>query len=215
MLAGIDSSLEDLHDALVELVAEHEIFDARVDARVVVDLDEHVAPSHGLDVHAVEAVTDRVRGLERELDDLARRVLDGEGHWRSVDARLELAEALVQPRRTPQEREALLQADRLSKQGMSLCGKGGFAKALPLFQQALSLREEVLGKCHPAYATSLNNLPALYRSMGEYAKAEPLYLQARDLRKELLGERHPAYAASLNNLATLYESLGYRFESTR
>ncbi len=43
LLFGIDSRLEHLHHALVELVAEHRILDAAVDVRVVVDLHEHVA----------------------------------------------------------------------------------------------------------------------------------------------------------------------------
>ena len=68
-------------------------------------------------------------------------------------------------------------------------------------QQSLSIRKEILGENDPDYATSLNNLAALYRSMGDYAKSEPLYKQALAIRKEVLGEKDPAYASSLNNLA--------------
>ena len=38
--------------------------------------------------------------------------------------------------------------------------------------------EEVVGKEHDSYATSLNILAGLYAYMSEYEKAEPLYLQA-------------------------------------
>ena len=65
-----------------------------------------------------------------------------------------------------------------------------------------------MGEEHPDYATSLNNLAGLYKSMGEYAKAEPLYRQALEIRRRVLGEEHPDYATSLNNLAVLYESMG-------
>ena len=51
---------------------------------------------------------------------------------------------------------------------------GEYAKAEPLYQEALRIRQKVLGPEHPDTATSLNNLASLYRAMGEYAKAEPL-----------------------------------------
>ena len=82
-----------------------------------------------------------------------------------------------------------------------------YARAEPLYQQALEIRKDVLGEQHPSYTTSLNNLAYLYDSMGDYARAEPLYQQALKIRKEVLGEQHPDYATSLNNLAGLYETM--------
>jgi tetratricopeptide (TPR) repeat protein len=58
-----------------------------------------------------------------------------------------------------------------------------------------------LGENHPDYATSLNNLAALYGDMGNYAQAEPLYKQVLVIRKKILSEEHPDNAISLNNLA--------------
>ena len=49
---------------------------------------------------------------------------------------------------------------------------GEYAKAEPLLQEVLRIRQKVLGPEHPATATSLNNLAGLYYSMGEYGKAE-------------------------------------------
>ena len=80
---------------------------------------------------------------------------------------------------------------------------GDYAKAEPLYRQALAIRKEVLGEKHPEYAQSLNNLAGLYENMGDYAKAEPLYRQALAIRREVLGEKHPDYAQSLNNLAVV------------
>ena len=51
---------------------------------------------------------------------------------------------------------------------------GDYAKAEPLYRQALEIRKKVLGENHPDYADSLNNLAVLYQAMGDYAKAEPL-----------------------------------------
>src|SRR5204862_549164 len=79
-----------------------------------------------------------------------------------------------------------------------------YARAEPLFQQALDIYKQALGEKHPNYAASLNNLAVLYRSMGDYARAEPLYRQALDINKQALGEKNADYAASLYNLALLY-----------
>jgi hypothetical protein len=45
--------------------------------------------------------------------------------------------------------------------------------AEPLLEEALQIRQKVLGFEHLDTASSLNNLAALHRVMGEYAKAEP------------------------------------------
>ena len=53
---------------------------------------------------------------------------------------------------------------------------GRHAEAEPLYLQAMEIRRTALGEQHPDYATSLNNLAALYVAMGRHAEAEPLYL---------------------------------------
>ncbi|MCC5946076.1 MAG: CHAT domain-containing protein [Bernardetiaceae bacterium] len=75
-------------------------------------------------------------------------------------------------------------------------------------EEALALRKEVLGEKHYDYASSLNNLAALYWNMGKYAEAEPLYKESLQIKKETLGEKHHIYASSLNNLALLYRNMG-------
>ena len=85
---------------------------------------------------------------------------------------------------------------------------GAYDRAEPLYRQALEIRKKALGEEHPDYATSLNNLAALYHAMGAYDRAEPLYRQALEIRKKALGEEHPDYATSLNNLAELYHAIG-------
>ena len=43
---------------------------------------------------------------------------------------------------------------------------GDYAKAEPLFRQALEIRKRALGENHPDYASSLNNLAVLYQRHG-------------------------------------------------
>jgi CHAT domain-containing protein/tetratricopeptide (TPR) repeat protein len=85
---------------------------------------------------------------------------------------------------------------------------GNYAKAEPLYLEAIVMQKKILGTEHPGYATSLHNLAGLYESMGNYAKAEPLYLEAMEIRKKVLGTENPDYATSLSYLAGLYESTG-------
>ena len=58
------------------------------------------------------------------------------------------------------------------------------------------------------YATTLNNLAALYQAQGNYAQAEPLYQRALAIYEQVLGPQHPDTASSLNNLAGLYQAQG-------
>ena len=60
---------------------------------------------------------------------------------------------------------------------------GDYARAEPLYRQALEIRKQALGEKHPDYAASLNNLAGLYESMGDYARAEPLYRQTVEVLK--------------------------------
>ncbi len=138
----------------------------------------------------------------------ARVRLDGEGHWRVADARLELAESLAQPGRTAAQRAALSRAATLYRQAMRLHGEGKAAIALPPLKEALKLYKGVLGTRHPDYVNSLNNLAALLQAMGDHKAALPLFKEAVALHKGVLGARHPSYASGLNNLALLLKEMG-------
>jgi CHAT domain-containing protein/tetratricopeptide (TPR) repeat protein len=183
----------------------------------VLELQQRVnGPSHRLTAVFAEYLGEvhQARG-EWEQEAKYRRVriealrgLLGEGHYRTVDARLALAEALAQPKRTPARRAALARARGLNEQAVALSRKGQAAKAIPIAKQALQIKKEALGEKHPSYAIGLNTLALLYKDMGDHKQALPLFQKAQEVFKEALGEKHPSHATSLNNLATLYESMG-------
>lgn len=83
-----------------------------------------------------------------------------------------------------------------------------FAQALPLYQSALAISEQIFGREHPDVATSLNNLAVLYQSQGDYAQALPLLQRALAIREQIFGPLHPDTARSLNNLGMHYETQG-------
>ncbi len=68
----------------------------------------------------------------------------------------------------------------------------------------MEIARKNIGKDHPAYSESLNNLAIRCHVDGDYAQAEPLYRQTIEIRRNVYGENHPAYAISLSNLAALY-----------
>ena len=77
-------------------------------------------------------------------------------------------------------------ADYLNWAGYAFHHAALYARARPLFEKALAIREKVLIKEHPLVATSLNNLAALYYSQGDYDQAKPLFERASPFVKKSL-----------------------------
>ena len=96
----------------------------------------------------------------------------------------------------------------LYQAGAFLYFHGFHPQSQALHQQALAIREQVLGSDHPAVAESLNVLAMLARLQGDYEQAEGFHRQALAIREKTLGPDHPATAMSLNNLGVLYRSQG-------
>ncbi|MBK7694520.1 MAG: tetratricopeptide repeat protein [Saprospiraceae bacterium] len=57
-------------------------------------------------------------------------------------------------------------------------GKLNQAETIAL--EAMHIREKLLGKEHPDYAESLQDLGTIYEIMGNYEKAEPLYFESKN-----------------------------------
>jgi CHAT domain-containing protein/tetratricopeptide (TPR) repeat protein len=137
--------------------------------------------------------------------ELTRRIMElyGEGKFREA---IPLAERLVtkQPRGLDDSQSAA----SINLLALLYKSTGEYAKAEPLYKEALEIRQKVLGREHPDTALSLNNLALLYQAMGDYAKAEPLLTGALEMRQKVLGREHPDTAQSLNNLALLYQAMG-------
>lgn len=99
-------------------------------------------------------------------------------------------------------------AAELNREVVELYGRGDYEQALAKAIEARELARGALGAEHPEFATSLDNLAAVYKALGRYAEAEPLLEQAIKIRRKTLGENDPDYVASLNNLGGLYKTTG-------
>src|SRR5437867_4639788 len=65
------------------------------------------------------------------------------------------------------------------------------AKAEPLYQRLLILRETALGPDHLEVAACLDNLAEVYEAQGQYTQAEPFYQRALSIREKVLKPTHP------------------------
>ncbi|NJL47431.1 MAG: tetratricopeptide repeat protein [Leptolyngbyaceae cyanobacterium SM2_5_2] len=87
-------------------------------------------------------------------------------------------------------------------------GQGAYGQADLWFQACRDIVHNRLGKQHPDFAKSLNNLGLNHYYQGRYKSAEVLLKQALNLRQKFLGENNQAYAQSLNNLGICYYNQG-------
>ena len=79
--------------------------------------------------------------------------------------------------------------------------RGAFDQALPMYQEALTMAADRVGKNSEDYAIRLNNLAYLYEDMGRYDKAIPMYRESIQIRKKMLGEDSFSVASARGNLA--------------
>ena len=101
--------------------------------------------------------------------------------------------------------DGVKKAEHLSAKALELFEAGRFDEAIPLAQEALTIRKTVLGPRHPDTATTLDNLAQLYKKTGVYTRAHPLLEEALAIRREVLGTYHRTTVSSLNNLALLLD----------
>ena len=77
---------------------------------------------------------------------------------------------------------------------------GRAADAIPLVQQTLATREQLLGADHPNTLAARNNLASVYRAAGRPAEAIPLFEQNVAACERLLGPDDPRTVASRHHL---------------
>ncbi|MCP4351212.1 MAG: tetratricopeptide repeat protein [Desulfobacterales bacterium] len=68
---------------------------------------------------------------------------------------------------------------------------GRYEKAESLHRRGLAIVEKALGRDHPSYAGSLNNLADLYISQGRSAEAGQLYVNSLKIMEKNIDSEEP------------------------
>ena len=127
-----------------------------------------------------------------------------EGHLEDAERSLEMA----RERAASGKGNELEVAASLVNLAVVRRAQGDIAGALELQNEALAIREQMLGADDRAVASTLNNIAGLYSAEDNYAAAEPLLTRALSIREKTLGADNRHTAESLNNLALLYAAQG-------
>jgi tetratricopeptide (TPR) repeat protein len=106
------------------------------------------------------------------------------------------------------EAPTLADAVRLLQDAESLYRIGRWARAEPLYRQALGIQEEVQGAESPDVSGTLNSLGILYDAWGRSAEAELAHRRALAINEKTLGLQHPRVATSLDHLGTALTKQG-------
>lgn len=128
-----------------------------------------------------------------------------------------MAPADAQRRPTAQQRAAANAAEAeyraITGRAQQAFGAGNFGEALRLSQQARDVAAARLGRDHPLYFQSLNDIGVVYQLLGQKEAALPLALMAAGGLERVSGADNRETLNALGNLAQLYRRLGRHEEA--
>lgn len=104
--------------------------------------------------------------------------------------------------------DPLSEAIRLEQRAINFAQERQFDQALPLFEQALSIREQIWGSDHPQVAPSLYNLGKLYYYTGDYLNAIDFYGRSLRIQEATVSADDPSLVNTLVGLAIAYGDQG-------
>jgi len=102
------------------------------------------------------------------------------------------------------ENESLSKASSDDSLAILYKEQGKYEDALPLYENALKIRENILGTEDLETAASYNNLGVIYRILGENDKAMKLYKKCLKIKEREHGKEDPSTAQTYNNIALVY-----------
>ena len=98
-------------------------------------------------------------------------------------------------------------ADLLDNVAVYFRNRGQYEGVEQLFQQAITIFEQVTGPNDLNTVASLNNLAILYAKQGKDEQAEPLFQRALAIRERVLGAEHPGTKRVRENYIELLEKM--------
>jgi eukaryotic-like serine/threonine-protein kinase len=148
----------------------------------------------GTDLVALAAATDLVFTVGHHLADLEVGLQWGE-HARVAAARVG-------------DEDPIMTARLLHGLAAIHRARGAFEESRTHNEQALAIRERVLGREHPDVAAGLSTFGRVVTEVGDHEEAKRLHERALEIRERILGPDHPNVASSLDNLAIAHRLIG-------
>jgi CHAT domain-containing protein len=106
---------------------------------------------------------------------------------------------------TDQQLDELDHAQSLTSEAVFGISKNNLTNATMKLQEALEIKQRILGENHADFATAHYELAMCYHKANDLAAAETHYQKALEIREKALGEISSPYASTLNKLADLYK----------
>jgi CHAT domain-containing protein/tetratricopeptide (TPR) repeat protein len=126
-------------------------------------------------------------------------------HWRPLESRVQLANALHRRGMASEQRNELIEARKKADRAIALLDKGQLPDALADAQASLEVRTRLLGVNHRDTAQVHTTLGLIYKKMGRLDDAQRHYELDLEITRAVQGERHPEYATVLANMAGLWK----------
>jgi CHAT domain-containing protein/tetratricopeptide (TPR) repeat protein len=134
--------------------------------------------------------------------------LHGADNWQGAYARFKVVQLVRVAAMPGEDRQKLAAASRQHARASDLDDEGHAREAIPLAEEAASIRRGILGLEDADTAGSLSLLGMVHLDVGDYLRAEAPWREALDVRRRIFGAKHPATAESLNDLGMLETFLG-------
>lgn len=114
----------------------------------------------------------------------------------------------IERKLTPPQIERLNRASDLSAKVVAIYDRKQYAEALPLAEEVLVVRKEILGEKHAGTAQAIHNVGSQYYGMNRFHEAIPYFEQALKIRRTVLGTGEMQTIESIGMLGSAYYEAG-------
>jgi tetratricopeptide (TPR) repeat protein len=87
-------------------------------------------------------------------------------------------------------------------------GQGEYEEAITFYAKAIEIYKKTLPPNDLSFASTYNNMGAVYQNMGDYPKALSSFKKAVEIQQQSLPPDHPNLAMSYNNIGAVYQNMG-------
>lgn len=113
-------------------------------------------------------------------------------------------------------RQSIMIGNGWNAKGLEKARLGKWDKALACWENALEIRQQVLGECHPDVANTWNNIGIALGKLNRVPEAFEAIEKALELRIRLYGtDKHLEVSATYHNLANIHQQTGNFHEALK